>query len=136
MKRSLRVKEKAALIAKRKAQLTKKETPAEMVMKKILDALGLKYKFQYPVWTHKSFYVVDFFIKGYKLVIEVDGRQHRRKSQMKYDKKRTQIIERRNLKVLRFWNDEVMNESEKVKRCISSEISKYTHYLTLKKLRK
>jgi very-short-patch-repair endonuclease len=58
-------------------------------------------------------YIVDFYCKKLNLVIEIDGEIH--KKQVEYDKNRTDVLMNYNLIVIRFTNNEVMNNTEKVK---------------------
>lgn len=57
-------------------------------------------------------YIVDFCAPSQKLVIELDGSQHL--EQEEYDKERTAFLNSKGYKVLRFWNNEVMNNIERV----------------------
>ncbi len=57
-------------------------------------------------------YVVDFCAPRIKLIIEVDGGQH--KDQLEYDTERTDFLRSKGYMVLRFWNDEVLNHIDKV----------------------
>lgn len=57
-------------------------------------------------------YIVDFVCLTRKLVIELDGGQHT--DQKEYDKKRTQTLEEDGFKVIRFWNNDVLNNLEEV----------------------
>jgi|WetSurMetagenome_2_1015567.scaffolds.fasta_scaffold646299_1 very-short-patch-repair endonuclease len=57
-------------------------------------------------------FIVDFYCYKAKLVIEVDGDIHRYK--VEEDKIRQQYLEGLKLKVLRFPNDEVLNNTQKV----------------------
>jgi len=56
--------------------------------------------------------VVDFCAPRQKLVIEVDGSQHA--DQEDYDLERTVFIESRGYRVIRFWNHEVLQETDSV----------------------
>ena len=47
-------------------------------------------------------YIVDFCAPRRKLIIELDGGQHL--EQEEYDAERTEFLESRGYKVLRFWN--------------------------------
>jgi very-short-patch-repair endonuclease len=71
---------------------------------------GLKFRRQHPI----DKYIVDFYCHENKLVIELDGSVHDRKENKEYDQART--IELRGLKinVIRFRNDEVENNIDKV----------------------
>lgn len=63
-------------------------------------------------------FIVDFYCAKLKLVIEVDGDSHYTNDGREYDIERTQILEGYGLKVIRFSNDEVLNEFEGVCRRI------------------
>lgn len=55
-------------------------------------------------------YIVDFCAPRKKLIIELDGSQHL--EQEEYDKERTAFLESKGYRVLRFWNNDVMNNIE------------------------
>jgi very-short-patch-repair endonuclease len=59
-------------------------------------------------------YIVDFCAPRRKLIIELDGGQHL--EQEKYDAQRTEFLESRGYKVLRFWNTEVLKNIDDVIR--------------------
>lgn len=61
-------------------------------------------------------FIVDFYCKKAKLVIEVDGPIHQ--YQVKEDKIRQEYLENQQLKVLRFSNDTVLSNVEEVIRQI------------------
>ena len=46
------------------------------------------------------------------LAVELDGTQHMLKE--KYDRKRTEFLENQGIRVLRFWNHDVLQRTEKV----------------------
>lgn len=76
------------------------------------------------------FYRVDFYIPSLKLVIELDGRQH--KDNKKYDNKRTRTLKKLGVKkVLRFNNEEIFN-TDKVEQLLKLII----HELTPKKTKR
>ncbi|MBL7995974.1 endonuclease domain-containing protein [bacterium] len=81
--------------------------------------------FHYPVLRQKPIdhFIVDFYCAKLKLVIEVDGDTHYTNEGLLYDKRRTEILEKYDLKVLRFTNHEVMNSFESVIHIIESQIS-------------
>ncbi len=72
----------------------------------------LKFRRQHPFRD----YILDFVCLENKLVIEVDGGQHGQ--QEEYDKNRTQELQAAGFHVLRFWNNEVLQEIESVKEKI------------------
>lgn len=61
-------------------------------------------------------YVVDFCAPRKKLIIELDGSQHI--EQREYDAERTAFLESKRYKVLRFWNNDIMNNTEDEMRVI------------------
>lgn len=67
---------------------------------------GLKFRRQHPIPP----YVADFYCAACKLVIELDGSQH--DDQM--DRERTRFFKARGLEVLRFWDNEVLQQMEAV----------------------
>jgi very-short-patch-repair endonuclease len=57
-------------------------------------------------------YIVDFCAPRLKLIIELDGSHHL--EQTDYDAERTTFLESKGYKVIRFWNNDVMNDIESV----------------------
>lgn len=66
-------------------------------------------------------YIVDFCAARKKLIIELDGSQHL--EQAEYDEERTKYLETRGYKVLRFWNNDVMNQLETVLQTIRNALN-------------
>jgi very-short-patch-repair endonuclease len=71
---------------------------------------GRKFRRQSSI---KSF-IVDFYCPQEKLVIEFDGDFHFDEKVMKDDERRTQKLEQEGLKVIRFENQEVILNLDKV----------------------
>ena len=55
-------------------------------------------------------FIADFYCHRAKLVIEIDGSQHRTNEGKVRDEFRTEILEGYNLKIIRFTNQQVQNE--------------------------
>jgi very-short-patch-repair endonuclease len=66
-------------------------------------------------------YIVDFVCFEKKLVIELDGGQH--SEQAALDSGRTAWLEAQGFRVLRFWNHEVLKNSEAVTGTIRAALS-------------
>lgn len=95
-------------IIERCKNLRKDSTPQEIIFWSRVRAKrfkGLKFKRQYSLGK----YVVDFICLERKLIIELDGCQHKEENQERYDKERTQFLENLGFRVLRFWNNEINN---------------------------
>jgi very-short-patch-repair endonuclease len=67
---------------------------------------GFKFRRQHPVPP----YVADFYCDACGLVVELDGSQHDEAT----DGLRTRFFEARGLKVLRFWDNEVLQHMDAV----------------------
>lgn len=68
--------------------------------------MGLKFKRQKPIGP----FIADFVCMKYKLVIEADGGQHGTDA----DAERDTWFESQGFTVLRFWNNEVLGQTEGV----------------------
>ncbi len=77
---------------------------------------GYKFRRQRPVGP----YIVDFVCLEKKLVVEVDGGQH--VGQVELDTKRSDYLKEKGYRVLRFWNNEVLKETESVLTVILSSL--------------
>jgi len=92
-------------------RLRQQLTPAESSLWQALRGrqLGrLKFRCQHPVGR----FIVDFYCPSHKLVIEVDGSIHTQ--QQIYDQARTEELQGFGYHILRFTNDEVMNDLSNV----------------------
>ena len=61
-------------------------------------------------------YIVDFCAPRKKVIIDLDGSQHL--EQAEYDDERTKYLEAHGYRVLRFWNNDVMNNINTVLKVI------------------
>ncbi|MFZ9847379.1 MAG: endonuclease domain-containing protein [Flavobacteriales bacterium] len=69
-------------------------------------------------------YIVDFLCQKAKLIIELDGITHHTEEQFELDKIRQAELEKLGYEVLRFHDEEVMDDRENVLREISAELIK------------
>lgn len=95
----------------RAKELSRNQTPAEMKLWTHLRAhrVGdIHFRRQHAIGS----YIVDFAAPRKKLIIELDGSQHL--EQEEYDIERTAFLNSQGYKVLRFWNNDVMNNIEGV----------------------
>jgi len=77
-----------------------------------------KFRRQHPIGN----FIADFYCHEKKLVIEVDGGYHDEKEQQEYDKARTQIINESGVKVIRFLNEEILNNLTEALKKISEAL--------------
>jgi very-short-patch-repair endonuclease len=83
-------------------------TPAEEAMDAILRRLGVKFEREKIFLNGDRWVLVDFYVASVKLVIELDGQQHRLQKQ--YDHGRSMWLARKHsIKTARFWNAAVMD---------------------------
>ena len=69
---------------------------------------GYRFRRQHPIRN----YSVDFYCHRLRLVIEVDGSIHNREDIRKSDRERENILASEGITVIRFTNDEIMNDRE------------------------
>ena len=102
------------------------QTEAENVLWQKLRAAGTGHKIrrQHIVDT----FIVDFVSLDKGVVIEIDGGIHNSAEQKEYDEIRTQILEDNGFEVIRFSNDEVLQNLssvvQKIKVCLDNKPSK------------
>jgi very-short-patch-repair endonuclease len=92
-------------------ELRKQTTPAEQKLWAYLRLMrddGVRFRRQYAIGS----FITDFCVPRKKLIIELDGSQHL--EQEAYDDERTKYLELQGYKVIRFWNNDVMNNIEGV----------------------
>jgi len=106
---------------RRAGQLPPNQTEAEAKLWSRLRAHpvdGIQFRRQHAIGK----YIVDFCAPHRKLIIEIDGSQHL--AQNKYDLERTRYLESLGYRVLRFWNNEVMNNTDTVMSVVWNKINK------------
>ncbi len=78
---------------------------------------GMKFRRQMPI---KS-YVVDFCCESARLIVELDGGQHAERSAD--DARRTAELENFGYVVLRFWNNDVLSNTDGVVEAIVATVA-------------
>jgi very-short-patch-repair endonuclease len=105
----------------RAGELRQNQTEAEAKLWSRLRAhrmAGVQFRRQHAIGN----YIVDFCSPRRKIVIELDGSQHL--DQADYDLERTQYLQSLGYRVVRFWNNDVLNNTEAVLHAIWEEINK------------
>ncbi len=88
-------------------------TDAEHLIWQLLRAkrfMNLKFRRQHVI----APYIVDFYCHELDLVVELDGSQHGTDNRKEYDAERTTFLEALDLKVVRYWNHDVLKNTESV----------------------
>lgn len=97
----------------RRRGFRKKQTRAEIILWYYLRSrkfFGLKFRRQHSIGN----YIVDFYCPKFRLVIELDGDSHFETRQQAYDRERTQWLESLHIHVIRFTNDRILHDLERV----------------------
>lgn len=93
--------------------LRKKQTTAEGLLWQLLrnrQFLGFKFRRQHQYGD----YVADFYCHEAQLVIECDGQVHNANEQWHHDQNRDAYLVAQGLRVLRFTNERILNDTERV----------------------
>ena len=101
------------MIFARAKELRKNMTPAERVLWQRLRNYkvgGFYFRRQHPI----KFFIADFYCAKADLIIEIDGGIHNNPDVSEHDVNRTAELEKLGITVIRFTNDEVMNDTDNV----------------------
>ena len=82
------------------------------------DGLGVTFKRQHIIGA----YIADFVCLSHKLIIELDGGYHQLPQQQTSDAERTQWLEGRGFVIIRFTNEELLNNIDSVLEKIKEKI--------------
>jgi very-short-patch-repair endonuclease len=108
----------------RARELRKSMTSAE---KKLWYGYLKTFKFRVLRQRPIDHFIVDFYCPRLNLVIEVDGHSHFTTEGKQSDQERTQRLEGYGLKVIRFTNQQILQEFESVCEAIQNLISPNPH---------
>ena len=113
--------ERHAVLLERCRELRKATTDAESLVWQLLrdrQLAGVKFRRQHQFGS----YILDFFASEHRLAVECDGGQHFEGSGLEADVQRDQYLKSRGIRVLRFSNTEVLQETEAVLMAILSTL--------------
>ena len=107
-----------SIMKDRRKELRKSLTQQELKLWFYLKGknLGVKFRRQHGIGP----YIVDFYCKEKNLVIEIDGPQHMEAKE--YDTERDNYIKSLDIKVFRFWNNEIDKNIEGILKKIKDYI--------------
>jgi very-short-patch-repair endonuclease len=83
---------------------------------------GLKFFRQYGAGP----YILDFYCPERELAIEVDGGQHGDAYGQRHDAHRDRYLKELNIRVIRVWNNDVLQNIEGVGQKVKEEIEKHS----------
>lgn len=102
-------------------QMRKNQTNAEQFLWRLLrnrNFCGYKFRRQYPI----GGYIIDFFCDEANLAIELDGGGHAGIAQQAYDEERSRTLSGAGIRIIRFWNNAVLNNTDNVLEKIYVEL--------------
>jgi len=118
------LKQENAMKLTNKARLLRKnQTDVEQLLWKHLRNRNLsnrKFRRQFPM----DPYIADFACLELKLIIELDGGQHA--NRISYDDQRSLFLEQRGFKIIRFWNNDVIENTVSVLETIRLAVLEIT----------
>jgi very-short-patch-repair endonuclease len=102
--------------------LRSQEPPAERLLWNHLNAKqldGLKFRRQHTIGN----YIIDFVCPAKMLIIEIDGGHHNELITENADTQRTKALKALGYQVIRFWNNDVLQNIDgvvfKIRECLS-----------------
>jgi very-short-patch-repair endonuclease len=98
----------------------KESTKTEKVLWDLIrnKKMGFTFRRQHQIGK----YIVDFVSLEKRLIIEIDGGQHNEEQNISYDKERTEFLNSKGFKVLRFWNSDILKNIEGIYEIIKKEL--------------
>lgn len=99
-----------------KEELIQNKTQAEEIFESLLESKYINFDFQKIFYYDKnkglSFFIVDFYLKDYGIVVEIDGKHH--EDRIREDAERDEILLRNNKvnRIFRFLNENIYNNKE------------------------
>ncbi|MBF0563453.1 MAG: endonuclease domain-containing protein [Alphaproteobacteria bacterium] len=106
-------------------EMRREPTDAERKLWSLLrhnQLCGLRFRRQHPIPP----YIVDFAFVEVRVIVEADGGQH---AESGYDQRRDQFLAQGGWQVLRFWNNDILSNSEGVAETIIRALERRRHPL-------
>jgi very-short-patch-repair endonuclease len=101
--------------------LRKQATDAEVALWRLLRSrrlAQLKFRRQVPIGP----WIVDFVCFEQRLIVEADGSQH---AESEHDRGRDRDLSERGFRVLRFWNNDILLQTQSVIESIADFVARY-----------
>jgi very-short-patch-repair endonuclease len=109
-------------LKRRRRELRLNQTEAEKTLwshVRSRQLYGMKFFRQYSVGP----YILDLYCPQMRVAIELDGGQHTEDNRREYDATRSAYLKEHGIEVLRFWNHEVLGQTESVLRKITEKLT-------------
>ena len=108
-------------ILKHARSLRSNQTDAEQLLWGLLRGrrlAGRKFRRQHPIGR----YILDFYCHEDRLAVEVDGGQHNDEKKKLHDDRRSRFLREQGIRVVRFWNHDVLLQTDSVLESLWEEI--------------
>ncbi|MEN6621689.1 MAG: endonuclease domain-containing protein, partial [Smithella sp.] len=106
-------------------ELRRNATEAEALLWELLrdrHLEGFKFRRQHPL----GGYILDFYCHEARLAVEIDGAVHHEADQAQHDADRSAYLNEQGIRVIRFWNHEVLSQTDAVLQKILEQIQSST----------
>jgi len=120
VKRSMNIRRIRPATTSKARSLRRDMTDVERVLWRVLRGKQLgrhRFRRQHPIGR----YIADFACIEQKLVIELDVGKHQER--LAYDEQRTALLQAQGWRVLRFWNNDISNNSDGVLTTIMENLT-------------
>ena len=108
-------------ILKHARNLRSKQTDAEQLLWGLVRDrrfAGKKFRRQHPIGR----YILDFYCHECRLVVELDGGQHNDEETRSRDDRRSRFLRKQGVRVVRFWNHDVLLQTDSVLESLWDEV--------------
>jgi very-short-patch-repair endonuclease len=117
------------ILKRRRRELRLDQTEAEKTLwSRLRNGKLYRMKFfrQYSVGP----YILDFYCPQIRVAIELDGGQHTEDDRREYDAMRSAYLKAQGIEVMRFWNHEVLHQTESVLQRVIRKVTPPNPLLT------
>ena len=117
------------ILKQRRRELRLNQTEAEKTLwSRVRNRQLYRMKFfrQYSVGP----YILDFYCPQMRVAIELDGGRHTEDDRREYDAARSAYLKALGIEVMRFWNHEVLHQTESVLRKVFERVTPPNPLLT------
>jgi very-short-patch-repair endonuclease len=104
---------KKAILNSFAKSMRKDSTDAEKLLWNLLRDkrfMGHKFRRQHVI----DCFIIDFYCKEKSIGIELDGGQHNQDDKIEYDNQREMLLHKNGIRIVRFWNNDVLNRTKDV----------------------